>query len=379
MLNEVLFRLKSLNWFFISIILFLTFVGFVMIYSATYSTSTSILISHLIKILIGFFLMILVGIINIDFWKRYAFYLYFFGLILLIWASFFGYVGKGSRRWIEFPGFNFQPSELMKVLLIVVLAKFFDEKKIQDVKDYFFLILPISLIAIPVMLIISQPDLGTALIILLIGAVIFFVAGISWKLFTFVGVIFLIITPYLWGLLKDYQKNRILTLFNPENDPLGSGYHIMQSQIAIGSGGGFGKGWLKGTQSHLDFLPEKHTDFIFSMLGEEFGFVGTLSVIGLILTITYLGYKISNSNLQNNFERILGLGIISNFFYAAFINMSMVIGILPVVGLPFPMVSYGGSSMISYFIGFGIILSIHRNSLYGNQSGNLGYPSFRDK
>ena len=172
---------------------------------------------------------------------------------------------------------------------------------------------------------------------------------------------------------------RILTLFNPENDPLGSGYHIIQSQIAIGSGGGFGKGWLKGTQSHLDFLPEKHTDFIFSMLGEEFGFVGTLSVIGLILTITYLGYKISNSNFQNNFERISGLGIISNFFYAAFINMSMVIGILPVVGLPFPMVSYGGSSMISYFIGFGIILSIHRNSLYSNHGANLGYSSFRDK
>ena len=251
----------------------------------------------------------------------------------------------------------------MKILIIIALAKFFDEKKIQEAKDYFFLILPLALTIVPVSMIISQPDLGTAMIILFVTAIVFFIAGLSWKFFISLGSIFLIIAPYLWGFLKDYQKNRILTLFNPENDPLGSGYHIIQSQIAIGSGGFFGKGWLKGTQSHLDFLPEKHTDFIFSMLGEEFGFFGTISVIGLILIITYVCYNISSLISNNEFNRILGIGIISNFFYAAIINMSMVIGILPVVGLPFPLVSYGGSSMISYFIGFGIILSIHRDSL----------------
>ena len=166
------------------------------------------------------------------------------------------------------------------------------------------------------------------------------------------------------GGLKEYQKQRILTLFNPENDPLGSGYHIIQSQIAIGSGGTFGKGWTKGTQSHLDFLPEKHTDFIFSMLGEEFGFLGTLSVIGLICLITYITYHITSSFIHNNFNRIVGYGIITNFFFASLINMSMVIGILPIVGLPLPLVSYGGSSMLTYFIGFGIILSLDRGSNY---------------
>ena len=363
-MNEYLQRFKDLNWFFVFMIMFLTFVGLVMIYSATFQTNKSILFSHSMKILLGFFVMIFVASINIDFWKKYAFILYFLGLLLLIWASFFGYIGKGSRRWISFSGFNFQPSELMKILILVILAKYFEEKKIKELRDYFFLLFPISLVAFSSGLIISQPDLGTATIIIIISLVVFFLAGISWKFFASIGFLSLTITPYLWGLLKTYQKERILTLFNPENDPLGSGYHIIQSQIAIGSGGIFGKGWLKGTQSHLDFLPEKHTDFIFSMLGEEFGFLGTISVIGLIVIITFLGFKISNSNNQSDFNRLLGLGIISNFFFAAFINMSMVIGLLPVVGLPFPMVSYGGSSMLAYFIGFGIILSIQRSSQF---------------
>ena len=363
-MNEYLQRFKDLNWFFVFMIMFLTFVGLVMIYSATFQTNKSILFSHSMKILLGFFVMIFVASINIDFWKKYAFILYFLGLLLLIWASFFGYIGKGSRRWISFSGFNFQPSELMKILILVILAKYFEEKKIKELRDYFFLLFPISLVAFTSGLIISQPDLGTATIIIIISLVVFFLAGISWKFFALIGFLSLTITPYLWGLLKTYQKERILTLFNPENDPLGSGYHIIQSQIAIGSGGIFGKGWLKGTQSHLDFLPEKHTDFIFSMLGEEFGFLGTISVIGLIVIITFLGFKISNSNNQSDFNRLLGLGIISNFFFAAFINMSMVIGLLPVVGLPFPMVSYGGSSMLAYFIGFGIILSIQRSSQF---------------
>ena len=198
------------------------------------------------------------------------------------------------------------------------------------------------------------------MLLLFISLVIFFISGLNWKFFAFFGIGGLTITPYLWTGLKEYQKQRILTLFNPENDPLGSGYQIIQSQIAVGSGGTLGKGWTKGTQSHLDFLPEKHTDFIFSMLGEEFGFIGTLSVIGLICLITYITYNITSEFLQDNFKRIIGYGIISNFFFASFINMSMVIGILPIVGLPLPLVSYGGSSMLTYFIGFGIILSMDR-------------------
>jgi len=363
-MNDYLQRFKELNWFFIILIMFLTFIGVVMIYSATYQTNLSILISHLSKILIGFLVMILIASIDINFWKKYAFILFFLSLMLLMFASFYGYIGKGSRRWISLSGFNFQPSELMKILILVILAKYFEEKKINELRDYLFLIFPISIVVLTAGLIISQPDLGTAMIIILISLIVFFLAGISWKFFALLGFSSLIITPYLWSFLKNYQKERILTLFNPDSDPLGSGYHIIQSQIAVGSGGVFGKGWLKGTQSHLDFLPEKHTDFIFSMLGEEFGFLGTISVIGLIIIITSVGFRISNSNNQTDFNRLLGLGIISNFFFAAFINMSMVIGLLPVVGLPFPLVSYGGSSMLSYFIGFGIILSIQRCSQY---------------
>jgi rod shape determining protein RodA len=359
---EFLFKLKNLNWLFVFLVFFLSFVGFVMIYSATISGENMILVSHVYKIAIGFTFMIFIALIDMDFWKRYAYVFYFLGLILLFWASFYGYLGKGARRWINLFGINFQPSETMKIILIISLAKFFDEKKIQENKDYFFLVLPILLVIVPFLLILSQPDLGTAMLILFVSLIIFFMSGISWKLFAIFGTLSLTIAPYLWNGLKDYQKQRILTLFNPENDPLGSGYHIIQSQIAIGSGGTFGKGWLKGSQSHLDFLPEKHTDFIFSMLGEEFGFFGTISVIGLICLITFMAFQIFRRYAHNNFNRVVGYGIISNFFFASLINMSMVIGILPVVGLPLPLVSYGGSSMLTYFIGFGIILSLDRNS-----------------
>jgi rod shape determining protein RodA len=305
--------------------------------------------------------MIGVSLVDLSFIKKHAYLFYLIGIILLICATFFGIVGKGSRRWLNIGGLVFQPSELIKILVIITLAKFFDEKKIQNGKDYIFLILPIFLILSPFFLILIQPDLGTAMIVLLLGLIIFFISGISWKFFSILSLFFLVSTPYIWGSLKEYQQKRILTLFNPENDPLGSGYHIIQSQIAVGSGGIFGKGWTKGSQSHLDFLPEKHTDFIFSMLGEEFGFLGTISVIGLICLITYLTYSIASKSFSDNFNKMIGYGIISNYFFVSMINMSMVIGILPVVGLPLPLVSYGGSSMISYFIGFGIILSIDRS------------------
>ncbi len=359
-MSDLIIKLKNLNWLLIFLIIFLSFVGVIMIYSATIGDNSKIFISHIYKILFGSLLMILIALLDIDFWKRNAYIFYIIGICLLVWASFFGYVGKGARRWISFFGFNFQPSEIMKVFLIISLAKFFAEKKIQESSDYFFLILPIFLVLFPFLLILTQPDLGTAMLLLFISLVIFFISGLNWKFFAFFGIGGLTITPYLWTGLKEYQKQRILTLFNPENDPLGSGYQIIQSQIAVGSGGTLGKGWTKGTQSHLDFLPEKHTDFIFSMLGEEFGFIGTLSVIGLICLITYITYNITSEFLQDNFKRIIGYGIISNFFFASFINMSMVIGILPIVGLPLPLVSYGGSSMLTYFIGFGIILSMDR-------------------
>ena len=360
-MSELLIQFKKLNWLLVFLIAFLSFVGLVMIYSATYGDDDRIFISHFSKICLGLSIMIVISLIDLNFIKKHAYLFYLIGIILLIFATFYGIVGKGSRRWLNLGGIVFQPSELIKILVIITLAKFFDEKKIQNARDYVFLILPFFLILTPFFLILIQPDLGTAMIVLVLGLIIFFISGISWKFFSILSLFFLVSTPYIWGSLKEYQQKRILTLFNPENDPLGSGYHIIQSQIAVGSGGIFGKGWTKGSQSHLDFLPEKHTDFIFSMLGEEFGFLGTISVIGLIGLITYLTYAIASKSFSDNFNKMIGYGIISNYFFVSMINMSMVIGILPVVGLPLPLVSYGGSSMISYFIGFGIILSIDRS------------------
>ena len=360
-MSEILIQFKKLNWLLVFLISFLSFVGLVMIYSATYGDDDRIFISHFSKICLGLSIMIAVSLIDLNFIKKHAYLFYLIGIILLIFATFYGIVGKGSRRWLNLGGLVFQPSELIKILVIITLAKFFDEKKIQSARDYIFLILPIFLILSPFFLILIQPDLGTAMVVLLLGLIIFFISGISWKFFGVLSLFFIGSAPYIWGSLKQYQQKRILTLFDPESDPLGSGYHIIQSQIAVGSGGIFGKGWTKGSQSHLDFLPEKHTDFIFSMLGEEFGFLGTISVIGLICLITYLTYSIASKSFSDNFNKMIGYGIISNYFFVSMINMSMVIGILPVVGLPLPLVSYGGSSMISYFIGFGIILSIDRS------------------
>ena len=360
-MSEILIQLKKLNWLLVFLISFLSFVGLVMIYSATYGDDDRVFVSHFSKICLGLSIMIVVSLIDLNFIKKHAYLFYLIGIILLILATFYGIVGKGSRRWLNLGGLVFQPSELIKILVIITLAKFFDEKKIQSARDYIFLILPISLILSPFFLILIQPDLGTAMVVLLLGLIIFYISGISWKFFGVLSFFFIGTAPYIWGSLKAYQQKRILTLFDPESDPLGSGYHIIQSQIAVGSGGIFGKGWTKGSQSHLDFLPEKHTDFIFSMLGEEFGFLGTISVIGLICLITYLTYSIASKSFSDNFNKMVGYGIISNYFFVSMINMSMVIGILPVVGLPLPLVSYGGSSMISYFIGFGIILSIDRS------------------
>ena len=348
-----------------------------MIYSASRAEGLTATYSQLFKLLFGFSIMMCVGLVNINFWQKYSFVFYILGLIVLIYATFYGYIGKGSRRWINFLGINIQPSEIMKIFLILALSKFFDERKFDNLRDYLFLIFPIFLIILPFFVILNQPDLGTAIILLILGAVVFFVVGVNIKLFIFTFLIFLASSPFLWNLLHDYQKQRLLTFFDPYKDPLGTGYHIIQSEIAIGSGGFFGKGWLKGTQSHLDFLPEKKTDFIFSMLGEEFGFLGTLSVIGLFILICIIGYIISNSIEKNFFSKVLGISIITNFFLSGVLNMAMVMGLAPVVGIPLPLVSYGGSAMISYFFGFGLLLSIELSHKIQKEDNLTNLPFFR--
>ena len=376
-MQDILYKLKNLNWTLVMSVLFLSLIGLIMIYSASNSEGMNATYSHVFKLIFGFTIMFIVALININTWQKYSFLFYIFGVVILIYATFYGFIGKGSRRWINVLGVNIQPSEIMKIFLIIGLAKFFDEKKIEGLKDYIFLLLPIMMIAIPFSIILNQPDLGTSLILLFLGAVVFFIVGINYKFFLFCGIIFLSSTPLVWNLLHEYQKQRLLTFFDPYKDPLGTGYHIIQSEIAIGSGGFFGKGWLKGTQSHLDFLPEKKTDFIFSMLGEEFGFLGTLSVIGLFILICIIGYLMVSSIEKSFFSKVVGIAIITNFFISGAINMAMVMGLTPVVGIPLPLVSYGGSSMVTYFFGFGLLLSIELSHKIHKEDNLVNLPFFR--
>ena len=348
-----------------------------MIYSASREDGLGATYSQFLKLVFAILVMFVVSVININVWQKFSFIIYMAGLFLLIYATFYGYIGKGSRRWISFLGVNIQPSEIMKICLILALAKFFDEKKIQSFRDYIFLIFPLALIFIPFAIILNQPDLGTAISLLIVGIIIFFIVGLHINFFITGFVFALSISPFLWSALHQYQKQRLLTFFDPYKDPLGTGYHIIQSEIAIGSGGFFGKGWLKGTQSHLDFLPEKKTDFIFSMVGEEFGFLGTVSVIGLFLLICLIGYLISISIEKNFFSKVLGIALITNFFLSGSLNMAMVMGITPVVGIPLPLVSYGGSSMIMYYFGFGLLLSIELSHKLQKEENLINVPFFR--
>ena len=377
MINDTLYKFKNLNWTLIFSVFFLSLIGLIMIFSASNSEGMNATYSQLLKIIFGFSVMFVVAMIDINNWQKYSFILYVLGVVILLYATFYGYIGKGSRRWINFLGVNIQPSEIMKVFLILGLAKFFEERKIDTLRDYIFLLLPVIMIAIPFFIILNQPDLGTSIILLFLGIVVFFVVGINIKLFLFFGFSILLCLPIIWNSLHQYQRERLLTFFDPYTDPLGTGYHIIQSQIAIGSGGFFGKGWLKGTQSHLDFLPEKKTDFIFSMLGEEFGFLGTLSVIGLFILICIIGYIMSSSIEKNSFSKVVGIAVISNFFISGAINMAMVMGLMPVVGIPLPLVSYGGSSMITYFFGFGLLLSIELSHKIHKEDNLVNLPFLR--
>ena len=376
-MQDILYKFKNLNWTLVMSVLFLSLIGLIMIYSASNSEGMNATYSHVFKLIFGFTIMFMVALVNINTWQKYSFLFYIFGVVILIYATFYGFIGKGSRRWINILGVNIQPSEIMKIFLIIGLAKFFDERKIEGLKDYIFLLIPIVMIAIPFSIIINQPDLGTSVILLFLGAVVFFIVGINYKFFLFCGIIFLSSTPLVWNLLHEYQKQRLLTFFDPYKDPLGTGYHIIQSEIAIGSGGFFGKGWLKGTQSHLDFLPEKKTDFIFSMLGEEFGFLGTLSVIGLFVLICIIGYIMTSSIEKSFFSKVVGIAVITNFFISGAINMAMVMGLTPVVGIPLPLVSYGGSSMVTYFFGFGLLLSIELSHKIHKEDNLVNLPFFR--
>jgi rod shape determining protein RodA len=308
----------------------------------------------------------MVAMTDIRIWMRHAYTLYFLVLGLLIAVEVMGVIGMGAQRWIDLGVIQLQPSEIMKITLVLALARYFHGASLEEIGRSTSLIIPSLLVAAPIVLVIRQPDLGTAIMLMMTAGVIFFLAGVrTWKFGLVIGAI-LAAMPLAWTMLHGYQKNRILTFLNPESDPLGAGYHIMQSKIALGSGGVFGKGYLSGTQSHLNFLPEKQTDFIFTMLAEEFGMVGGLLLLGIYAIVLIYSFAIA-LRVHNQFGRLITLGIAGTFFFYVFINIAMVMGLVPVVGVPLPLVSYGGTAMLSLMIGFGFILCayVHRDVRVG--------------
>lgn len=349
-------KLLHINWMLVLIVIAVGGIGVAMLYSAANGSWTPWAYSHAIRFAVLFVAMLVVALIDLRFWIRHAYLIYFIGLALLVLVEVMGATGMGARRWISVGLFVVQPSELMKICLVLALARYFHGTSLEEVARPAFLIVPLIMVAAPVYLVIRQPDLGTALMLIMCAGAIFFLAGVRmWKFATVLGLVIAAI-PIGWNMLHSYQKKRIMTFLDPETDPLGSGYHILQSKIALGSGGLGGKDFLKGTQSHLSFLPEKHTDFIFTMYAEEFGLIGGLILVGLYSLILVYGIAIS-LRVRNQFGRILVMGVTVNFFLYMFINIAMVMGLIPVVGVPLPLISYGGTAMLTVMIGFGLMMS----------------------
>ena len=316
--------------------------------------------NHFVKLAVFFPLMIFVAFFNIKFWHNFSYLIYFIVILLLIYVSFFGIKSSGSQRWMDLYLIVLQPSELMKVAIIMCLAKYYHRLKIENVNSFTSITIVLSIILIPIIFVISQPDLGTSILIALSGLIILWLGGMKIKYFIYSFITFLISLPFIISFLKPYQKLRILTFLDPDRDPLGAGYQIIQSKIAIGSGGLNGKGFLKGTQSYLDFLPEKHTDFIFTLFSEEFGFIGSVGLLILYSIIIFRIVRIGAIS-RSNFARLFCFGYAFAIFIYIVVNLSMVLGLLPIVGSPLPIMSYGGSSMLATMIGFGIVLSAKIN------------------
>lgn len=322
--------------------------------------------SHALRFCVFFILFLAVSFVNIRIWNDYSLLIFLLLILLLVVVKFFGVQSQGSRRWINLFVFNLQPSELMKVGIILFFSNYYHKISSNDVNKFKYLLYPVVALLIPFMLVLTQPDLGTAILILTSGIVITWLSGVKWRIFAYLSGLFIILAPVAISFLKPYQKIRILTFLNPDLDPLGAGYQIIQSKIAIGSGGLFGKGYLNGSQAYLNFLPEKHTDFIFTLYAEEFGFFGSVFMIFLYFLITYRIIRIGNIT-RSIFGKLYCYGFATAFFIYVTVNMSMVLGLLPIVGAPLPILSYGGSSMLAMMIGLGIVMSckVYKNNAIG--------------
>ena len=366
-------RLLLMNWTLVLLLTVLSCIGFAMLYSAANGSIQPWAYRQMMRFVAGLVLMILIALTDIRIWLKMSYAAYAISLILLVAVEIKGDIGMGAQRWINLGFFQLQPSELMKISLVLALARYFHGLTIEETGRIPLLILPLLMVLAPAALVLRQPDLGTALLLIAGGGVIFWLAGVRmWKFGIILGGALAAI-PIGWQFLRDYQKNRVLTFLNPENDPLGAGYHITQSKIALGSGGLFGKGFMLGSQSHLNFLPEKQTDFIFTMLGEEFGLVGGIALLLLYTLVIVYGYVIA-LRCANQFGRLVAIGVTTTFFLYVFINIAMVMGLIPVVGVPLPLVSYGGTVMMTILVSFGLLMSIsiHRDvriSRQGNDDG----------
>ena len=349
-------KLKAVDYFLIIIVAIIGSLSVFSIYSTESGNFSYYTKNHLIRFLVFFSMFLILSFIRVSAWYRQAYIFYILGILLLLFVMFFGISASGSKRWINLFIMNLQPSELMKIAVIVCFARYYHRIQSSDIQSYKYLLQPIILLLIPCYLVITQPDLGTAILIAGSGLAIIWLAGLNLKYFVYSGLILLVSLPFVISILKPYQKSRILTFFNPERDPLGAGYQIIQSKIAIGSGGFLGKGFLQGTQSYLEFLPEKHTDFIFTLFSEEFGFVGSIILIFLYALLIYRIIRIGFLS-RSFFAKLYCFGFASALFLYIFVNIAMVLGLLPIVGAPLPIMSYGGSSMLSIMLGLSIVMS----------------------
>ena len=356
-------KLHHMGWGLVFLIVVLACIGFSALYSAAGGNLDPWASRQMMRFAFGIVGMMIIALINIKWWFRLSLPIYILGFILLVIVELMGQIGMGAQRWINLGFIQLQPSEFMKIAVVMMLAQYFHSASSGDMRSIRFLIPAVILIMAPVGLVLLQPDLGTSLMIVMSGIAVIFLAGAPVWMFLAGGATVLASLPVAWQFMHDYQKRRVMTFLDPESDPLGAGYHITQSKIALGSGGIEGKGFLEGTQSRLNFLPEKQTDFIFTLWAEEWGLIGGLFIL-LICGLTFIYGLMVSLKSRHNYGRLLAMGLTVNFSLYVFINIAMVMGLIPVVGAPLPLVSYGGTSMLAVLVGFGLILSccIHKDS-----------------
>ena len=351
-------KLWRISWLYVLLLCALASVGYAALYSAAGGAPEPFASKHILRFGFGVVLMLSIALVDIRFIARFSWLGYLVGVLMLVLVLKMGHTGKGAERWINLGGMQWQPSELMKIMLVLALAHWFHKASWERMGNPLFLIPPALAVLVPVALILKEPNLGTAVITAVVGGAIFFGAGMRWWMVALIVGLAVLALPIAYEHLHDYQRARITTFLHPESDPLGAGYNIIQSKIALGSGGMWGKGYLQGTQSHLNFLPEKQTDFIFTLFAEEFGLVGGWALMGLLATIILGGLAMALF-CRHQFGRLVALGLSVNFFMYVLVNIAMVTGAIPVGGVPLPLVSHGGTAMITVMIGMGILMSVH--------------------